>query len=79
MLNFLNVNSGSKKVKSLGHNVTDKGIHVVPEKIKAIQNWVERKSPTEILSFLGIAGYYSRFIPNFSKISVPLTALLKRL
>ncbi|KAI3819462.1 hypothetical protein L1987_13299 [Smallanthus sonchifolius] len=64
-----------KEVQFLGHIVKDKGIHVDPAKIEAVKNWSTPKTPTEIRSFLGLAGYYRRFISNFSKIAVPLTAL----
>ncbi|KAK1427827.1 hypothetical protein QVD17_16523 [Tagetes erecta] len=67
-----------KEVQFLGHTVNDKGIHVDPAKIEAIQKWAEPKTPTEIRSFLGLAGYYRRFIPNFSKIAVPLTTLTQK-
>ncbi|KAI3704334.1 hypothetical protein L1987_74552 [Smallanthus sonchifolius] len=64
-----------KEVQFLGHIVNDKGIHVDPAKIEAVKNWSTPKTPTKIRSFLGLAGYYLRFISNFSKIAVPLTAL----
>ncbi|KAI3819010.1 hypothetical protein L1987_12832 [Smallanthus sonchifolius] len=64
-----------KEVQFLGHIVNDKGIHVDPAKIEAVKNWSTPKTPTEIRSFLGLAGYYRRFISNFSKIAVPLTTL----
>ena len=44
----------------------------------AIENWVTPKTPTEVRSFLGLAGYYRRFIANFSKIAKPLTALTQK-
>ncbi|KAM0060059.1 putative nucleotidyltransferase, Ribonuclease H [Helianthus debilis subsp. tardiflorus] len=67
-----------KEVQFLGHVVSEKGIHVDPSKIEAVKNWTAPKSPSEIRSFLGLAGYYRRFISNFSKIAVPLTSLTQK-
>ena len=67
-----------REVDFLGHVVSQKGIHVDPSKIKAIENWETPKTPTEIRSFLGLAGYYRRFIENFSKIAKPLTTLTQK-
>ncbi|KAI3676159.1 hypothetical protein L1987_85759 [Smallanthus sonchifolius] len=64
-----------KEVQFLGHIVNDKGIHVDPAKIETVKNWNTPRTPTEFRSFLGLAGYYRRFISNFSKIAIPLTAL----
>ncbi|GJT93951.1 putative reverse transcriptase domain-containing protein [Tanacetum coccineum] len=49
------------------------GIHVDPTKIESIKDWASPKSPTEIRQFLGLAGYYRRFIEGFSKIAKPMT------
>ena len=51
-----------RRVEFLGHVVSEEGIHVDPSKIKAIENWSAPKTPTEIRQFLGLAGYYRRFI-----------------
>ncbi|GJY66162.1 hypothetical protein Tco_0468400 [Tanacetum coccineum] len=52
-----------------------KGIHVDPAKIESIKDWASPKTPTEIRQFLGLAGYYRRFIEGFSKIAKPMTKL----
>ncbi|KAD6119274.1 hypothetical protein E3N88_10545 [Mikania micrantha] len=67
-----------KEVQFLGHIVNEKGVHADPAKIEAVKNWNTPKTPTEIRSFLGLAGYYRRFISNFSRILVPLTSLTQK-
>nr|GEV88216.1 putative reverse transcriptase domain-containing protein [Tanacetum cinerariifolium] len=52
-----------------------KGIHVDPAKIESIKDWASPKTPTEIRKFLGLAGYYRRFIEGFSKIAKSMTKL----
>ncbi|GJY45825.1 putative reverse transcriptase domain-containing protein [Tanacetum coccineum] len=54
------------------------GIHVDPAKIESIKDWASPKSPTEIRQFLGLAGYYRRFIEGFSKIAKPMTKLTQK-
>ncbi|GKB87963.1 putative reverse transcriptase domain-containing protein [Tanacetum coccineum] len=61
-----------------GHVVNHNGIHVDPSKIEAVKNWKAPTTPSEIRSFLGLAGYYRRFIANFSKIAKPLTSLTQK-
>ncbi|GJV58346.1 putative reverse transcriptase domain-containing protein [Tanacetum coccineum] len=56
----------------------NEGIHVDPAKIEAIQDWALPKTPTEIHQFLGLAGYYRRFIEGFSKIARPMTKLTQK-
>ncbi|GJX69361.1 putative reverse transcriptase domain-containing protein [Tanacetum coccineum] len=67
-----------QKVQFLGHVVNRDGIHVDPSKVKSVKNWKTPESPTEIRSFLGLAGYYRRFIENFYKIAKPLTLLTQK-
>ncbi|GKB99891.1 putative reverse transcriptase domain-containing protein, partial [Tanacetum coccineum] len=67
-----------QKVHFLRHVVNSNGIHVDPSKIEAVKNWKVPKTPSEIRSFLGLAGYYRCFIMNFSKIAKPLTSLTQK-
>ncbi|KAK1663442.1 hypothetical protein QYE76_051601 [Lolium multiflorum] len=62
----------------LGHVVSAKGVAVIPEKVQSVLDWKTPKSAKEIRSFLGLAGYYRRYIENFSKIAKPMTDLLKK-
>ena len=62
----------------MGHVVTRDGISVDPKKVEAIQNWPRPTNVTEIRSFLGLAGYYRRFIENFSLIAAPMTKLTQK-
>ncbi|GJW26405.1 putative reverse transcriptase domain-containing protein [Tanacetum coccineum] len=66
------------KVQFLGHVIDSKGIHVDPAKIESIKDWASPKSPTEIRQFLGLVGYYRRFIEGFSKIAKPITKLTQK-
>jgi hypothetical protein len=66
-----------EEVAFLGHVLSAKGVAVDPSKIETVSKWQSPKSVTEIRSFLSLAGYYRRFIENFSKISKPMTELLK--
>ena len=67
-----------KEVQFLGHIISDKGISVDPRKIQDVLNWKAPTSILEIRSFLGLAGYYRQFVPDFSKIARPMTELLKK-
>ncbi|XP_070011272.1 uncharacterized protein [Nicotiana sylvestris] len=65
-------------VSFLGHVASKDGIMVDPKKTKAVQKWPRPSSPTEIRSFLGLAGYYSHFVQDFSRIAAPLTKLTQK-
>ncbi|GJR45408.1 putative reverse transcriptase domain-containing protein [Tanacetum coccineum] len=65
-------------VQFLGHVIDSNGVHVDPAKIEAIKNWAAPTTPTEVRQFLGLAGYYRRFIKEFSLISKPLTKLTQK-
>ncbi|GKC56317.1 hypothetical protein Tco_1083915 [Tanacetum coccineum] len=62
----------------LWHVIIGDGIHVDPSKIEAVKNLEAPRNPSEFRSFLGLAGYYRRFIKNFSKIARPLTILTQK-
>ncbi|GJT54965.1 putative reverse transcriptase domain-containing protein [Tanacetum coccineum] len=66
------------KVQFLGHVIDSQGIHLDPTKIKSIKDWESPKTPTEICQFLGLAGYYRRFIKGFSKIAKSMTKLTQK-
>ncbi|GJS60510.1 putative reverse transcriptase domain-containing protein [Tanacetum coccineum] len=66
------------KVQFLGHVIDSRGIHVDPAKIESIKDWASPRSPTEIRQFLGLAGYYRRFIEGFSKIAKSMTKLTQK-
>ncbi|GKE47245.1 putative reverse transcriptase domain-containing protein [Tanacetum coccineum] len=66
------------KVQFLGHVIDSQGIHVDPAKIESVKDWASPKSATEIRQFLGLAGYYRRFIEGFSKIAKPMTKLTQK-
>jgi hypothetical protein len=67
-----------KQVAFLGHVISKGGISVDPSKVQDVLSWSALTSVGDIQSFLGLAGYYRRFIEGFSKISKPMTELLKK-
>ncbi|GJW29047.1 reverse transcriptase domain-containing protein [Tanacetum coccineum] len=62
----------------LGQVIDSQGIHVDPAKIEAVKDWASHTTPTKIRQFLGLAGYYWRFIEGFSKIAKSLTELTQK-
>lgn len=68
----------SKQIAYLGHLITENGVSPDPAKLEAVSSYPLPKKEKDIKSFLGFAGYYRRFIPNFAKLAKPLTSLLKK-
>ncbi|GJS18562.1 putative nucleotidyltransferase, ribonuclease H [Tanacetum coccineum] len=67
-----------KEVQFLGHVINDNGIHVDPSKIEAVKNWKAPRTLSKVCLLLGLAGYYRRFIENFSKIAKSFTILTQK-
>ena len=64
-----------KEIHYLHHLISDKGIYPLPEKLDTIQNIPKPRNPKEIKQFLGLCGYYRKFVPHFADISRPLAKL----
>ncbi|GAU25035.1 hypothetical protein TSUD_155090 [Trifolium subterraneum] len=68
----------TNKVEYLGHFITKEGVSTDPSKISAVSEWHLPTNLKQLRGFLGLAGYYRRFVKNFGKIAQPLTDMLKR-
>ena len=66
------------EISFLGHIISDEGVRVDPSKIQDSVNWKRPTNVTEIRSFLGLAGYYRRFVQYFSQIAGPLSRLTQK-
>ena len=66
------------RVAFLGHVTSAEGVSVDPQKIEAVVNWKLPKNVSEVRSFLGLAGYYRKFVEGFSRIAAPLTKLTRK-
>ena len=64
-------------MKFLGHFISASGVSVDPEKVEAVMSWERRKSVYEVRSFLGLAGYYGKFIEDFSRLAAPMIRLIR--
>ena len=66
------------RVNFLGHVISSQGVMVDPQKVEAILNWQASTNQTEVRSFLGLDGYYKKFIKKFSIIASPMIELLRK-
>ena len=66
------------EVRFLGHVLLSSGVSMDPEKVVVVMSWKRPKSIFEIRSFLGLAGYYRRFIEDFSRLATPMTGLTRK-
>lgn len=68
----------SSKVEYLGHFISENGVEIDPKKVEALVYWPTPTSIKELRSFLGLSGYYRKFIRKYAEKSIPLTDLLKK-
>ncbi|KAL5559332.1 hypothetical protein UlMin_035543 [Ulmus minor] len=75
---FLKCEFWLNQVAFLGHVISKDGVAVDPSKVEAVENWKPPSNASEVRSFLGLAGYYRRFVEGFSRIAMPLTNLTRK-
>ena len=68
----------TQQVEYLGHLVSEKGVEPVPAKVAAVQQWPTPQSTRALQGFLGLSGFYRRFIKGYATIAAPLTTLLAK-
>ena len=69
---------GKHEVEYLGYIISKEGVKVDPRKIQAMKEWPQPKNVSKLRGFLGLTGYYRRFIKNYAHVTALLTNLLKR-
>jgi hypothetical protein len=67
-----------REISYLGYVISERGVTTCPDKIKVVSDWSSPRNVKELRSFLGLAGYYRKFVKHFGIIAKPLTDLLKK-
>ena len=67
-----------KEVNFISHIISKAGISIDPTKVEAVMEWLQPKMVTDIRSFLGLVGYYRRFVKDFSLVAYPMTKMTRK-